>query len=131
MAPESLPPTDLEVGELHALLLHPRVVAEVEDAVASRLVEHLDVAGVRSVKVGGHRRCGIGLREAGGVPVGSHGFPFAPVQVGAVGGYGDDGVVGSEVELPGHLDGGHHVADAGQPEVSERAQDSVVDAGRR
>ena len=49
--------------------------------------------------------------------------PLARVERGAVGGDGDDGVVGPEVEQLGRLDGGEHVADRREAEVAERGDD--------
>ena len=105
----------LEQLERRALLLDPGVVAEVEDAVAVALGA-LDGVGGRHVGevLAPHlRRVEVGepAAEVAGGDLGA----LARVQRRAVGGHGDDRVVGAEVEQLGGPDRGQHVADATSP----------------
>ena len=107
--PERRRPARLEHVDRRALLLDPRVVAEVEDAVPVALgaVEH--VVGADGAEVAAEDLGRLHLTEPVG-PARLQGLgPFAAVERAAVGGHGDDRVVGAEAEQLRRLDGRQHV----------------------
>ncbi len=116
-------PAGLEQIEWRALLFDPGVVAEVEDAAPVGLgaVDH--VVGADRPEVLTEHLGGVGGGELVAVAAGEQLGALARVERGAVGGDGDDRVVGAEVEELGGLDRGEHVADRREPEVLKRRHD--------
>ena len=118
--PERLVAPGLELLDRHALLLHPGEVAEVEDPVAlgARRLEDVvlgDGGQPRPERLAGGHGVEPGREVAGDDPL-----QLRPVQLGAVGGDGQDHVVRPQPLVAGDLDGGEHVADRRQAEGPER-----------
>ena len=115
--PERRRPARLEHVDGRALLLDPRVVAEVEDAVPVPLgaVDHVRRCRRRR---GGGRRPRPPRRRRSRPASALQGLgPLAAVERAAVGGDGDDGVVGAEAEQLRRLDRRPARCDRREPEV--------------
>ena len=106
-----------------ALLLDPRVVAEVEDAVAIAFVAVDHVVGGDRAKMLSKHFGSVGGGELTLEALGQCLASFAWIQVGAVGGNGDECIVGAVATQLGNLDGCNHVADCRETKMLEHLQD--------
>src|SRR5262249_20926268 len=117
--PEILTFAAVEILDRDALLLHPGVIAEVEDAFA------IDVAKLKDVVVGSALHvppkdfCRTQFIEAGGIAPGQKSLRLAAVKRCAVGGDGHDDVVGPIIEMLRDFHRGYDIGEPGYADILE------------
>src|SRR5262245_55552018 len=80
VAPESLIPAAIEIVDCYPLLLHPRVIAEIEDALAIEMGELEDVIVHEAFQMAAVDLAGIHFIEPVGITAGRKALPLAGVE---------------------------------------------------
>ena len=125
--PEALVSAAVEIVDADALLLDPRVVAEIEDARPIDVTQLEDVVVGNAFEVPAEDLSGIDLVESLRIAPLVVGAPFAVVHRCAVSRHRHDHIVWAQIEVPGELDGGDDVGQSGDAEVVELADESRID----
>src|SRR3954469_15840618 len=126
-APERLVAAAVEFLDGDTLLLDPRVVAEVEDALALRMRQLEDVVVGDALEMAPEDLAGGGLVEALRIAAGKVGLALARIHLGAVGRDRHDDVLRPEVKVLRELDRGDDVGKPRDADIVELADHLGID----
>ncbi len=126
-APEALVPSSIEILDVHALLLDPGVVPEIEDARAAGMTELEHVVVDDALEVAAEELPCIDLVEPTRIASLDICTPLARVHRGAVRRDGHDDVIGAVLEMLRELDGPDDVGEPRDTDVVELAHELGVE----
>src|SRR5262249_9880274 len=111
----------------HALLFHPGVISEVENALAIEMRELEDVIVHDAFQVAAEDLAGVDLVESIPIAARQKAPSFAGVEQRAVGRDRQDHVVGVKIKMLGDLYGGDDVGKSRDANIVERSHPIPVD----